>query len=767
MLGLGLGLTQLAVRRPVLPVTGNVLPTAALNDIALTRGTTYGNQHVVMNGGVSLPAGDWVMHIACRILSHSYEVPLINIAADAAPAQGYLSSAPNLLLAYIPPGSSRSADPARGAFILSGRDNAGNWLSPQSNRSIANYWEGWGSGVRYLSGPYNGSVDSNAFNSIFIQKKGGRIELWIVSRYSTALLADFAATSFGELTGGAAVLGRIMGNGHRAAGFVMQRFFSAGGSLTPRQMEGIAQGVDPRQYLAFDQPTDILTAITQLGTAEQPHLVGAGSCQLSASGTADYTSAATRIIPTAVDPEMPRISVEKDQVFQRTGVSSDLRLEARVTGVDDDIYVQIVDWTTKTTVVKPFALLGRSVNGAVTGTLTEVPSALQWYDMQVRKGLNGPVYTVGRRFGVGIVLDWWGQSIAEKMRSSTQTTISSSSAASGFLSFFSRAKSDSGSTQGIQNRGWKQTNTQGYGEVHTARMIAEAAQCPVGGVMSAMEGSGIDAWQRGATSAYIPASDTWQRTRPGYMVWSQGQGSTGMNPAGYRTFLNTLLQQTREDFPWAWKLIMEPLNNNGAIANNAGAFTGIRNVQSDWADDNASARLSNAGGFVDLKLSDTVHASLDAAGQGRIAERIARQVLWMEGVVPTSARGPRITAATRSGAVIDLTVAQNGGTGLRTPNAADITGFRASTSSTFASLLTISSAVVVDATTIRLTLAADPGAPVYVDYQWGNPGATTTPRDSAGFIPAVSNPVYDDRSPGMNAALGFPVQFTTANLLAA
>lgn len=737
------------------PAPGAILPTAALNDIALQQGSSSGYHDL---GAVSLPAGDWVIHIAAKLpASNSFDLPLFALTG-AGTANGFLNGVSQMQLSFMPSGTSNSIDPARGSLVLSGKDDAGNWLSPNTNRAISAFYGASGSNVRYIQGPYMAIPDAVP-QSIFIQKVNQVVQLWTVAPGQEPILHDYANTNFGAMTTTANYLGRMPNAAGRAVNAVMQRFFACAGSLTADQMAAIAQGVDPRQYLAFNQPSDRLTSLQNIGATAQPDLVGSGAITLAAGNHV----VGVAIVPTTVTAEMPRVRFENDQIVQRTGPVSDLLLSGSVTGIDDDIYVQLVDFTTKSTVVKPWTLAGRSINGKWAGVMPGIQTAFQWFDVQLRKGTGGTVYTLNRRFSIGILPDHWGQSIGEKERSTTAATITGPAA--GFLSFFSRAKSDSGSTQGNQQRGWKRTNTQGYGEVHTARLIAEAAGCPVGMVMSAMEGSAINAWGRGNTTAYEPMADTWRRTRPGYAIWLQGQGNTGTNPGTYTAFLDTLLQQTREDFPWSWKFIMAPLNNNGATANNAGAFTAIRNAQSDWADANAGPRLSNAGGFNDLRLSDTVHPSPDLLGQARIAERIARQILWMEGIVPTSARGPRFSGAVRSGATIDLTVTHNGGTALQVPYAGDITGFRASTSSTFGTLLTISSAVVLDATTIRLTLSADPGAPVYVDYQWGNPGATTTPLDANGFIPGVTNPVYDNRSPGLNAALGFPVQFTAAPLL--
>jgi len=91
--------------------------------------------------------------------------------------------------------------------------------------------------------------------------------------------------------------------------------------------------------------------------------------------------------------------------------------------------------------------------------------------------------------------------------------------------------------------------------------------------------------------------------------------------------------------------------------------------------------------------------------------------------------GPSITSATRSGATIDLTIAQTGGSDIewsRIGDGAIPNGFEVSTSTGFGSLLTISNITRINATTLRITLSADPAATCYVRYQYGRCGTYAT-----------------------------------------
>jgi hypothetical protein len=91
--------------------------------------------------------------------------------------------------------------------------------------------------------------------------------------------------------------------------------------------------------------------------------------------------------------------------------------------------------------------------------------------------------------------------------------------------------------------------------------------------------------------------------------------------------------------------------------------------------------------------------------------------------------GPSITSATRSGANIDLTITPTGGSDIewvRQGDGAIPNGFEVSTSTGFGSLLTISNIQKINATTVRITLSADPAATCYVRYQYGRCGTYAT-----------------------------------------
>lgn len=149
-----------------------------------------------------------------------------------------------------------------------------------------------------------------------------------------------------------------------------------------------------------------------------------------------------------------------------------------------------------------------------------------------------------------------------------------------------------------------------------------------------------------------------------------------------------------------------------------------------------SAGVSIAHSFVGVPMVDDYHYT--AAGYLEANRRAA--LSWtklFDPSAPYDGRGPIINGATRSAAVITLSVNLNGATSL---SGTGLTNYSVSTDD-FATLQTISS-VSVSGNTIVITLASDPGGPVKVrsfyGYDWGSapvfaigiyPDATTIPAE--------------------------------------
>ena len=102
-----------------------------------------------------------------------------------------------------------------------------------------------------------------------------------------------------------------------------------------------------------------------------------------------------------------------------------------------------------------------------------------------------------------------------------------------------------------------------------------------------------------------------------------------------------------------------------------------------------------------------------------LAARIGHDVGTKLAKTGSNAMGPRIVSATRTGQYIDLTIAHNGGSTLKTKTVgARPSGFEVASDSNFTSPLSISNVAISDDTHIRITLSSDPGATCYIRYMY-------------------------------------------------
>lgn len=165
-------------------------------------------------------------------------------------------------------------------------------------------------------------------------------------------------------------------------------------------------------------------------------------------------------------------------------------------------------------------------------------------------------------------------------------------------------------------------------------------------------------------------------------------------------------------------------DNPNVVANTASTIArnlGQANLQNSVSD--CILAYHHEGAARKFDEAPAVHFERNAVsrGIGDLARRLSRSIRRYYGVTVESGVGPLATGATRSGAVVTVTYNLNGAASLAARSAADsgiagdpnvLTSWQASTDN-FATLLTISSAVLTGSTVV-ITLAADPGGPVRV-----------------------------------------------------
>ena len=235
------------------------------------------------------------------------------------------------------------------------------------------------------------------------------------------------------------------------------------------------------------------------------------------------------------------------------------------------------------------------------------------------------------------------------------------------------------------------------------------------------------------------------------VIWDQGQGDTDVAPASFASnlaaypgrFLDGVVAPLRALFnrPTLPFFISHMGRYGGAPP------SGLTQAQFDSQRDafrKMAFSLTTEGGGSDphihssshhdgLLQGDTYHATDNPAGYGRLNERdvwsVAQRVL---GLPVHDGRGPRPTGLSRSGAVLTIALDMGGATGLQEVTldtragtstypaqpANRIKGWDFSLTRDFATLLPVAS-LVVAGNAIKVTLAADPGAPVYARNLYG------------------------------------------------
>lgn len=233
--------------------------------------------------------------------------------------------------------------------------------------------------------------------------------------------------------------------------------------------------------------------------------------------------------------------------------------------------------------------------------------------------------------------------------------------------------------------------------------------------------------------------------RVGAVLWAQGHSDQGLNPlrqyyadggtSGAWTGwgrLGTLLDFYKANFPNSdFDFGVVPFHTiSGSAQKSAQEMQDFRWGMLDWALRKIAAGETKVFplGFqhdFEPQFENNVQAHLipDFKGTKSMAARMGHDLGVRRAGSGNDSFGPKILSASRSGAVVDLTVQHNGGTSLRTlTTGARASGFEVASDTAFTSKLAISAIQIVNATTVRLTLASNPGAAVYVRYMFGRVG---------------------------------------------
>jgi hypothetical protein len=383
----------------------------------------------------------------------------------------------------------------------------------------------------------------------------------------------------------------------------------------------------------------------------------------------------------------------------------------------------------------PTGIEARIVSGSGAGTEIlpwtpcSIPAAGQWqvtftvpqgknYVLEVRHSDTPSRFQRSlHHFGVGIILLYTGQSNAANQFVSGQTAFV---APPSFMFDGAIYNPDFSGYQDLRFQGF----LNGAGVLQVINNLATALNIPIGVVNGATSGSpltvGTINWLN-----YTNLSSPYQKFKTGLqavggdcegILWFQGEADADNNVSRtvYEAALPTVVTQMRSevgrsssDLPFfCWVL-------GRRLSTEQGTWAAIRGAHSNLID--SMPNTYPIGGAFDLPMTDTLH--YNAVGYARLGNRASQALLnrVLPASYPTAMRGGRIASASFSGSVVTVTVNLITGTALQgaTGNTG-ITGFLVKNGSGVAQ--TITSAAIVGANTVELTLASPPATGWTVEY---------------------------------------------------
>ena len=353
--------------------------------------------------------------------------------------------------------------------------------------------------------------------------------------------------------------------------------------------------------------------------------------------------------------------------------------------------------------------------GTWTGSLT-VPQG-GWYKAQYRLTTEPTaVHTASNIFGVGDIWMLAGSSQQARMSS----LINAAPVPDDLTVYFTggAAWDPPGVVAG----------TGGNGGIRFLNLMRAATNVPQACVQVSVEGTAITDWEAG-DAAYLTASNRLTQLGGVAGILWQG-GGTGIGTvtrADYKTRL-AALRTGLQSAGTVQRFAVHPLMHRTNAADTDAATQEARRADFEYISENTG--VVNLGWVPDVPLSDDTNQT--AAGSELMAYTYAHSLLYAMGVEPVSNLGPAITAASRSGTAVSLSVQHRSGTALKINSGGTATGFQVFPRGTVhsdAASLPVSS-ISLGAASITLTLASDPATALDVYYQYGRFDASSPVFDN-------------------------------------
>lgn len=287
-----------------------------------------------------------------------------------------------------------------------------------------------------------------------------------------------------------------------------------------------------------------------------------------------------------------------------------------------------------------------------------------------------------------------------------------------------------------------------------ANTLVASLGCPVVLLPRAASGSSIQNWLPGQTYLNALLNDV---TAIGsdfeYAIWLQGENNAmdGMDASTYQGHLQSVFSTCKSHtgrssgFNFG-VVVVGPATDAWALAPER--MGPIRKGQLDFVAANLANGAYLAGTAIDGNLAGASSVHIDTPSLRRQACRYAEAMRRRSYAEVYGIEGPKIASASRSGAVVTVSVTQQGGTALLDGAGgagSSLLGFRVFDGGTPCTI----SSTAISGNTVVLTLSATPAGAVTLDYAMANApfGATT----------GAASVLYDNQTiPG--DTLGLPLQ---------
>jgi hypothetical protein len=718
---------------------------------------------LVTNGGFALPDGDWTIGIWDDNYSGNGG-RLINTGAP-----GGTGASMNLFF-----------DKAGGNYVVGGRDSAGVAFGSVTT-AIAGT-------TGTLPGKYRARITGKFTPRLhIIRRRSGFNEYLVAEAGHAPMLVSSQERPFAGFPARSWYLG-CYEDWQDLYDCDLEGFFMAPVAVSDQDIALMAAGWKPSSLPAlagnlpiyFPMETAVLsstadpTTFTNAGSTTTVGLKRMGPVGKYADGPMLRGAIAENNTPAQVTEPSNVVALHSFQPFQ---VIRHLNGFANVTftGFDcgtgtADIEIRFIDVEHGTSTAWQPLLSGSVGGGAAIGATIPVPKGY-WKTIELRRvnsaGGTGDSSRPNRswsRWAVGEVVAVWGDSIQGQIESTGRASIV---APNGFTAKYPSTYPNTiaGDTNPLNYSMWNLLRGTGMGggsqgENEIANRLSEASQCCVGISVVWAGATRLTYWAGGGASYQTAKALTLANgglNKPNIFTWVSNLASAKYNDDFYAN-LDTFRDLLNTDYgDGTWRLVLAPGPIIYSNEVDPVAMHKLREVSTRWMRDNPNYG-AYAGLSVDYLTSDGVHP--DGPAWDIMGPRWGNAVAHLRDPLNRAdPRGGEIVNFYRSGVSLLVQVQLHAGTALSLKDpSANISGFTLS-SDNFATTIPITSAVLENATTVRVTPGSLPAGPLKLRYLFGKPGpAGTSTLAAAG----VDNILYVNAGPANIVAIQ-PILGSSAN----